>query len=270
MAAFREAIRLGADGIELDVQLTADGAVAIHHDLRLNPALTRANGAWLDRAGPAVASLTCADLGRYDVGRIRPGALYGRRYPDYAPADGEAIPTLDEVIALVKAEAAAAFRLWVELKVEPGSPDSSDPIALADAVLALLRAERFVERATVISFFWPALVHLHEREPALALGFSSIERPHRNTIRMRSPGASPWIGGVRLRDHGRSLPHAIAAQGGRWWIANLTDVTPRRREQARVAGVGLAVWTVRRRSQLARVAALQPEAVLTDRPDWWR
>jgi glycerophosphoryl diester phosphodiesterase len=32
LEAFAEARRLGADGVELDVRLTADGALAIHHD----------------------------------------------------------------------------------------------------------------------------------------------------------------------------------------------------------------------------------------------
>ena len=33
--AFVEARRLGADGVELDVRLTADGALAIHHDAEI-------------------------------------------------------------------------------------------------------------------------------------------------------------------------------------------------------------------------------------------
>jgi glycerophosphoryl diester phosphodiesterase len=33
--AFAEARRLGADGVELDVRLTADGALAIHHDAQI-------------------------------------------------------------------------------------------------------------------------------------------------------------------------------------------------------------------------------------------
>jgi glycerophosphoryl diester phosphodiesterase len=33
--AFAEARRLGADGVELDVRLTADGALAIHHDAEI-------------------------------------------------------------------------------------------------------------------------------------------------------------------------------------------------------------------------------------------
>ncbi len=36
--AFAEARRLGADGVELDVRLTADGALAVHHDAEI-PAL---------------------------------------------------------------------------------------------------------------------------------------------------------------------------------------------------------------------------------------
>ena len=32
LEAFAEAKRLGADGVELDVRLTSDGALAVHHD----------------------------------------------------------------------------------------------------------------------------------------------------------------------------------------------------------------------------------------------
>jgi glycerophosphoryl diester phosphodiesterase len=35
VAAFAEARRLGCDGVELDVRLTADGALAIHHDAEI-------------------------------------------------------------------------------------------------------------------------------------------------------------------------------------------------------------------------------------------
>jgi glycerophosphoryl diester phosphodiesterase len=49
LEAFAEAKRLGADGVELDVRLTADGALAIHHD----PSI--------DGLGP-VAGLTVGEL----------------------------------------------------------------------------------------------------------------------------------------------------------------------------------------------------------------
>ena len=37
------------DGIEIDVQITADGHVVAHHDYRLAPDQTRLDGAWLER-----------------------------------------------------------------------------------------------------------------------------------------------------------------------------------------------------------------------------
>jgi glycerophosphoryl diester phosphodiesterase len=49
LEAFAEAKRLGADGVELDVRLTADGALAVHHD------------PLIDRLGP-VAQLTVPEL----------------------------------------------------------------------------------------------------------------------------------------------------------------------------------------------------------------
>jgi glycerophosphoryl diester phosphodiesterase len=52
LEAFAEAKRLGADGVELDVRLTADGALAVHH----NPAI--------DGLGP-LAQLTVAELPPY-------------------------------------------------------------------------------------------------------------------------------------------------------------------------------------------------------------
>src|SRR5919206_4427287 len=65
MAAFRLAAALGADGFELDVQLSADGRPVVIHDARLNRTT--------DRVG-AVASLTAAELAACDA-----GAWFARR-----------------------------------------------------------------------------------------------------------------------------------------------------------------------------------------------
>ncbi len=39
--AFANAIEMGADGIEFDLQLTADKKLVLHHDNRLNADITR-------------------------------------------------------------------------------------------------------------------------------------------------------------------------------------------------------------------------------------
>jgi glycerophosphoryl diester phosphodiesterase len=81
LAAFDAALARGADGIELDVHATADGAVVVHHD----PVLAGA-----DRP---IASLDSSEVARH---RVR----------------GEPVPTLDAVLDLCAGRA----RVYVELK----------------------------------------------------------------------------------------------------------------------------------------------------------
>lgn len=70
VAAFEAAVRLGADGVELDVRATADGAPAVHHDARLSdgrviadltadelPAYVPLLDAALDACGPLVVNI---------------------------------------------------------------------------------------------------------------------------------------------------------------------------------------------------------------------
>ena len=72
IAAFDAGMRAGADGLELDVHLSADGIVVVHHDETLD---RTTNG-----SGP-IAARTAAELARLDAGR------------------GEGVPTLREVLA---------------------------------------------------------------------------------------------------------------------------------------------------------------------------
>lgn len=76
LAAFARALELGADGIELDVHLTADGTLVVHHDAVPAEAPTPA------LQGRPIHTLTLDEL--------RPFRAFG-----------EPIPTLDEVLALV-------------------------------------------------------------------------------------------------------------------------------------------------------------------------
>ena len=52
LPAFADALARGCDGVELDVQLTADGMAVVHHDDRLMVDVARQDGKWLDQPGP--------------------------------------------------------------------------------------------------------------------------------------------------------------------------------------------------------------------------
>lgn len=93
MSAFKEALRQGADGIELDVQLTKDGVPIILHD----PDLYRVAG-----IGKPISSFYFSELKNVKVGR-----KFLRSFA------GHQIPTLREVVSFCEMNGLA---LNIELK----------------------------------------------------------------------------------------------------------------------------------------------------------
>ena len=88
LRAFREAIAVGADGVELDVHATSDGVPVVIHDGDVSRT-TNGTG--------EVAAMTLAELRQLDAGL------------------GEPVPTLDEVLALL------AGKLTIDLEIkQPG------------------------------------------------------------------------------------------------------------------------------------------------------
>jgi len=95
LAAFRRAWDLGADGIEGDYWLTADGEIVAMHD----ESTLRTTGVDRSVAGTSLAELRPLDAGAWKGGKWR----------------GEPIPTLREVIATIP----SGKRLFIELKSGP-------------------------------------------------------------------------------------------------------------------------------------------------------
>ncbi|MCL6457692.1 MAG: glycerophosphodiester phosphodiesterase [Gorillibacterium sp.] len=92
MAAFRLAVQQGADGIELDIQMSRDGQLVVIHDESLD---RTTNGKGL------VTHYTSAELQRLDA---------SHRFEQYR---GESLPLLQEVLAYL---APTSLELNIELK----------------------------------------------------------------------------------------------------------------------------------------------------------
>jgi glycerophosphoryl diester phosphodiesterase len=92
--------------------------------------------------GPAINTLTLAQLKRFDVGRIDPSSRYARQFPGQKPADGERIPALVELFELVR-RAGKGVRFNIETKVSPDKPaQSPDPDTFARLLVEAIRAAR--------------------------------------------------------------------------------------------------------------------------------
>jgi len=238
LAAFADALARGCDGVELDVQLSRDGAVVVHHDFRLMKDVARESGAWLTEPGPRIKDLMWKDLRQFDVGAARPGSDYALSHsllkPMHAP-----VPSLDDVAALARS-AARRFVLLVELKCD-ASEGSADPQALADVAYDVIRRAEILDRAIFVGFDWRALLPLVKR------------------------GAVCWFTTDRLHGDARPVIDMIAAAGAKGWFPNFVDSTPDNIAYARERDLKIGAWTVNRRDDMERLKGL--DAICTDRPD---
>jgi len=143
MAAFRLAAEAGADMIELDVRMTRDGELVVHHDRRL--------GRTSDGKG-RIRALSLADVRSADA-----GAWYGRRFR------GERIPTLGEVFAVLP----RAVGIDIEVKTDGDRRRSA--LMARTLCRAVHRAHRR-ESVVISSFDHGFLRRVRRLDPALRLG----------------------------------------------------------------------------------------------------
>jgi len=269
LSAFRRALDLGVDAIELDVLLTAHRKLVVHHDYRLKQEIARTpDGKWLkDRSRPAIKDLTLVELKAYDVGRLKPYTKYARRYPKQQPADGERIPTLREVISLFKSYDKGT-QLWVEIKTSPEKPDMTPPPeVVADAVVNILREQNFAGRARILSFDWRALVHVQNIAPEIPTVYLSLEGRNLNNIKAGQPGASPWMAGLDIDDFNGSIPQAVKAAGGRYWAPYYKHITYDLLNEAHELGLQVFAWTPDKRDAMVRLIEMGVDGIITNRPD---
>src|SRR4029077_10762957 len=159
LQSFANALSMGVDTLELDMGVTKDGVVVVSHERGLNPDLARGpDGRYLPPPGIPYVKLTLAEVKKYDVGQIRPGSSSRGRFPDQIAVPGARIPTLAEVIELVRRSGDHHVRLNIETKIGANHPDESpDPGPFVALVLALLRREDFAGRVIIESFDWRTL-----------------------------------------------------------------------------------------------------------------
>ena len=138
IAAFQEAIAVGANGIEFDVRLTNDGVPVVIHDSTLR----RTGG-----VNQRVADLSWQELSKIDV-----GSWFNPRFA------GERLPSLAQLFDLFRTDNRS---LYLEMKCD--SPAEYKP--LAEACCRMIDEFSFKERVVVECFQLPALEVLKEIDP---------------------------------------------------------------------------------------------------------
>ena len=144
LASFKEAVRVGSDGIELDVHLTKDGQLVVIHDETVDRT-TNGTG--------EIRTLTLAEIKELDA-----GSWFHNKYA------GEKIPTLEEVLLLLT-ELGFNGQLNIELKT-----DVIQYKGLVEKCPALQSAKDWPFAIVYSSFNPYTLVELKEANPSQEIG----------------------------------------------------------------------------------------------------
>lgn len=215
LAAFRKALEMKADAIECDVHLSKDGHMMVIHD----PTVDRTTNGTGEVGGMTLAELKALDAGSW----------FG---PEFT---GEKIPTLEEVLDLVKGRTT----LIVEIKKQ-GQEDA--------AVAAI--TERGMSESTLVASF-------HER---VGLRMAALNP------------AIPFVFALYCdqkldEDEAVHLADDAAAVNASIFAVNYRAITPALVRATHAANLKLFAWTVDDPNEMRRMAEMGADMIASNRVD---
>mgnify|MGYP002519714850 FL=1 len=148
LAAFQKAVDLGADGVELDIQLTKDDQIVVIHDETIDR--TCDGKGW-------VKDYTLEELRAFN---------YNRTKPEYEHAD---IPTMREVFELLKPTG-----LFINIEIKTGVVFYEK---IEEKILALTKEMGMEDRVCYSSFNHYTVTRIHELKPDAEVGFLYADGP---------------------------------------------------------------------------------------------
>lgn len=141
MIAFKKAVEMQAEMIELDVLLSADGVPMCFHDAELDRC-TNASGLFVEFNADTLSKLDA-------------GSWFGEEFA------GEPIPTLDEVLAYCKG------KISVNIEIKTESVTDSAEGGVEQKCLELVKKHDMMDYVIFSSFDYRALMHLRKLEPSV-------------------------------------------------------------------------------------------------------
>ncbi len=228
LAAFRNAMTLPVDAIELDVHMSRDGHMIVFHDNNVERR-TNGQGNILDLDFDYLRSLNAA-----------------AHFPGGWP-ESQQIPTLREVLDIAKGH----VQVYIEIKTSERAGVYGRYPNIVETVVNEVRAMGMINQVLVMSFDWSLLPHVKSLEPALPTGALVSD--------------DTW--NVHATDALTTLIAQAQSLGCSWlnmdWKLCVEDMPAIIHEH----GLKIGLWTVNNQQDMRRFARAGVDSITSDRPD---
>ena len=145
--------------MELDLAVTKDDRVVVHHDRAVNLDICFITGEVQRERRPIIRLLSFADTQRFDCGSRNPN-----RFPNWKPAPGARMPELGEVFELLRG---SKVQILAETKMAPdGDSGFVPPVHFAKLVYEIVRRYGMEERVILQSGDYRTLTEIRRLEPS--------------------------------------------------------------------------------------------------------
>ena len=229
LAAFDRAFADGADGIELDTTLSAEGVPVVIHDDTLDRTAGRPGYVWTK----PVAELRALDAGSW----------FGASFA------GQRIPTLAEVLELARGRGIVNVEIKSGWKSrQHGGPK---PRVLAKAVVRVIEAHGDPEQVIVSSFDPRVLRNVRRRAPSIRTGYLRWHKQRRPFAPL-----AWWAGADFIHPDVPFADEAARHAGG--WEKLLVWTVDDGEEQARLAAQGVLGIITNRPAEARKRLARRP------------
>jgi glycerophosphoryl diester phosphodiesterase len=266
LAAIQGAIEIGCDAIEVDLCVSADNQLVIHHDPILSPYLVKTKfGNWID-PGIKIKDLTLNLIKEFDIGQLNRDSKYGQKFPIQKSIPGSRIPLLSEFVELVTTLQSDVV-LNLELKSTPYDINIT-PAAdkYVDLVSEALKQHDIISQTFLQSFDWRLPIELKNRFPDLKIGLLTDQQSDGNPQSPIAGKPSLWSNSLDLAEY-EDVATMVKQAGGNVWSVNFRDLRIEDVKSAHQQGIEVYVWTVNDIDDMERMIEFEVDAITTDYPD---
>lgn len=243
--AMIKAVQIGANTLEMDVHITADGKVIVYHDESFDPAYTlMPDGTEIPVKGRkkyTFYQMNYADIKPFIIGKKANAAFpQQQQVPTYTPLLTELIDSVD---TYTRTHHLPMVNYLIEIKSDATTDGYAQPApeTFVKLLMDVLKPEKLGNRLIIQSFDVRPLQVMHKRYPKVALGFLTGDDKVSFEQNMTNMGFAPAFYNPASK------------------LANAELV-----EKCHQKGMLIAPWTINDVPEMKRVKDLKVDGIITD------